>query len=310
MRNLLVWILPPLIGAFIGYITNLIAIKMLFRPLKEIRLFGFRIPFTPGILPKERGKLADSIGGMVERELLTPGILRERLAKPEVREKIGTALGSYTDQTLERPLSSWLEDPRERNTDSLLAEVFRDFANSDIFDSFLEETIRIWASGRDQDPFESENNFGSWVKSRVRDVRAMFIPAAKGMIKGNITREMKNQVRGDPSFFRRIMESVVEKYPGITLGEFLSLGEKKKLRMNSLLTDKAMSTLDENLDSALQTVNVKALVSDRVNSMDMLRVEKLILDVMAGQLKWISFFGGILGALIGFLQVLLSFLMG
>jgi uncharacterized membrane protein YheB (UPF0754 family) len=40
----------------------------------------------------------------------------------------------------------------------------------------------------------------------------------------------------------------------------------------------------------------------------MLRVEKIILDVMAGQLKWINFFGAILGALIGFSQVLLSLL--
>jgi uncharacterized membrane protein YheB (UPF0754 family) len=51
---------------------------------------------------------------------------------------------------------------------------------------------------------------------------------------------------------------------------------------------------------------VKVLVSDRIDSLDMLRVEKIVLDVMAGQLKWINFFGAILGALIGFIQVFLS----
>ena len=58
MNSLLVWCIPPLAGAVIGYVTNAVAIKMLFRPLTEIRVFGIRLPFTPGILPRHRHKLA------------------------------------------------------------------------------------------------------------------------------------------------------------------------------------------------------------------------------------------------------------
>ncbi|MDR1636833.1 MAG: DUF445 family protein, partial [Treponema sp.] len=72
MNNWFFWLVPPLAGAFIGFLTNVLAIRMLFRPLKELRIFGIRLPFTPGILPRERRRLADSIGRMVERELLTP----------------------------------------------------------------------------------------------------------------------------------------------------------------------------------------------------------------------------------------------
>jgi len=124
MKSILFWILPPLVGAFIGYVTNLVAIKMLFRPLKKVRLFGFDLPFTPGIFPKERHKLAESIGRMVEQELLTPGVLRERLAREEVREKIGTTLSDYTDQMLARPLSYWLE---ERPGDFPIKEILKNF---------------------------------------------------------------------------------------------------------------------------------------------------------------------------------------
>ncbi|MDR0302848.1 MAG: DUF445 family protein, partial [Treponema sp.] len=49
---------PPIAGAIIGFVTNVVAIRMLFRPLKEIRFLGARLPFTPGILPKQRQKLA------------------------------------------------------------------------------------------------------------------------------------------------------------------------------------------------------------------------------------------------------------
>ena len=303
MNTLLSWIIPPLVGAFIGYITNVVAIKMLFRPLKEIRFFGFRLPFTPGILPRERHKLADSIGSMVERELITPGVLKERLARPEVREKMENSLGSYTEQILERPLSSLLED---KPGDFPLSELLKDFVNSVVFDSYLEELLAIWAGLKTPSPDDDGNSLGSWVKSKVRNVGVMFVPAARNLIKGGLVKQINSQVQGEPSLYRQALEKLMEKYPGITLREFLSLGKAKKKRIDYFIVDKAVTTLDENIDGTLSSVNVKVLVSDRINSLDMIRVEKIILDVMADQLKWINVFGGILGALIGFVQVILN----
>ena len=49
MNTIVLFVVPPIAGAIIAYITNVIAIKMLFRPLNEIRVFGIRVPFTPGI---------------------------------------------------------------------------------------------------------------------------------------------------------------------------------------------------------------------------------------------------------------------
>ena len=46
------YILPPLIGAVIGYFTNMIAVKMLFYPRKPIYVFGHQLPLTPGAIPK------------------------------------------------------------------------------------------------------------------------------------------------------------------------------------------------------------------------------------------------------------------
>lgn len=71
------YITPMLIGSIIGYFTNWLAIRMLFRPHEEKRIFGFKIPFTPGMIPKERGRIARSVGETVEDYLLTPeGILK------------------------------------------------------------------------------------------------------------------------------------------------------------------------------------------------------------------------------------------
>jgi uncharacterized membrane protein YheB (UPF0754 family) len=57
-------------------------------------------------------------------------------------------------------------------------------------------------------------------------------------------------------------------------------------------------------------MNIRAMVAARIDSLDMLRVERIVLDVMADQLKWINFFGAILGALIGGAQILVSSVLG
>ncbi len=71
MNNFLQFAAPPVLGAFIGYLTNYVAIKMLFRPLKKWHVFGIRVPMTPGVIPSKRHMLAENIGEMVGKHLLT-----------------------------------------------------------------------------------------------------------------------------------------------------------------------------------------------------------------------------------------------
>jgi hypothetical protein len=86
------WLIPPLIGAVIGYITNWLAIKMLFRPFAEVRLMGIRMPFTPGLLPRERKRISRSIGETVASELLTAEVVRKRLSEPDISAATATAI--------------------------------------------------------------------------------------------------------------------------------------------------------------------------------------------------------------------------
>lgn len=56
------YIVAPFVGGIIGYVTINIAIRMLFRPHKAKYLLGLKIPFTPGIIPKEKGRIASKLG--------------------------------------------------------------------------------------------------------------------------------------------------------------------------------------------------------------------------------------------------------
>lgn len=74
-------------GAVIGYITNWLAIKMLFRPHTEKRIFGMKIPFTPGLIAKEKDRIAKSVGDAIGTHLLTSETMVEALRTNGMDEK-------------------------------------------------------------------------------------------------------------------------------------------------------------------------------------------------------------------------------
>lgn len=79
MNLLLTIIFMVLIGAIIGGSTNYLAIKMLFHPYKAVYLFGKRLPFTPGLLPKRQEELATQLGKVVVDHLLTPKSIQNKI---------------------------------------------------------------------------------------------------------------------------------------------------------------------------------------------------------------------------------------
>jgi len=95
-------ILSPAAGAVIGYFTNYVAIKMLFRPYKPIKFAGVNLPFTPGLIPKERERIAKALGEAVGKQILTEDTLRNSLLKKEMLAYIGNTVASFVEKAEER----------------------------------------------------------------------------------------------------------------------------------------------------------------------------------------------------------------
>lgn len=76
------------VGAVIGGVTNVIAIRMLFHPFKPYYIFKMRIPFTPGLIPKRREEIATKIGQVIEEHLITESVILQKLNEPNTREAI------------------------------------------------------------------------------------------------------------------------------------------------------------------------------------------------------------------------------
>jgi hypothetical protein len=95
-------------------------------------------------------------------------------------------------------------------------------------------------------------------------------------------------------------------HAAMTVGEFFSIDEEKKRRIDDAILKKLFFLADRQAESVLKTINIRVMVTERIDSLDMPQVERIVLDVMADQLKWINLFGAILGAMIGGAEILLS----
>ncbi|MEH2293104.1 DUF445 domain-containing protein [Nostoc sp.] len=90
--HLWLYVSPPVLGGIIGYFTNDIAIKMLFRPYRAIYIAGRRVPFTPGLIPRNQERLAKNISDTIMKSLLTPEELQNLARRLLQTERVQAAI--------------------------------------------------------------------------------------------------------------------------------------------------------------------------------------------------------------------------
>lgn len=98
MHALFIILFMMVVGAIIGGITNVIAIKMLFHPFNPYYIFKMRIPFTPGLIPKRRDEIANKIGQVIEEHLLTEELIRQKLNDGQAKDAINEMIMNQLTQ--------------------------------------------------------------------------------------------------------------------------------------------------------------------------------------------------------------------
>lgn len=99
------------VGAAVGAATNYMAIKMLFRPYKPIYFKKWKLPLTPGLIPKRRGDLAIQLGKTVSEYLLTPDTIKKKFLSEEIRTNVLTFAQEKVAQevfTNNKTISDWI----------------------------------------------------------------------------------------------------------------------------------------------------------------------------------------------------------
>ncbi|KXG77647.1 hypothetical protein AN618_10240 [Fervidicola ferrireducens] len=127
-------VFTPLIGAFIGWQTNVLAIRLIFRPLKPIKILGMEFQ---GLIPKRRKELAKNIGEVLEREIISSDDIINRLTAEEMKLQILSRIKSIIEQkineklaylpgSLKTVIANFLLDAVDRNGEMVYEELKKD----------------------------------------------------------------------------------------------------------------------------------------------------------------------------------------
>lgn len=137
------------IGALIGWITNYIAIKMLFRPYKEINLIFFKIQ---GLIPKRKDEIGAGIADTIDKELLSIKDIIGQLSNDEFFEKMEALIDDVMEKDLKSKIKEKFPFMQLFLSDSVLNEIKQTikniiFENKEqviaFFSSYVEEKVNF-----------------------------------------------------------------------------------------------------------------------------------------------------------------------
>ena len=282
----------PLIGAVIGYCTNYIAVKMLFYPKKEIKIWGHKLPFTPGAIPKGKPRLAKAIGNIVANTLLTEEDLKKKILSDEtenaVVEKIMDGLSTNLHTSINRicPEEEYT-NVKEKVTNLLTDQILESVQNMNLEHIIVEEAgkaVKSKTKGTMLEMFLNDEMLNSLIQPVGGEIVNYIQVSGADYIKGEISRKL----------------AALEEKSILELCDNLNVSQDSARGMVSSLYQTAIESAAGNLVSNL---NIAGIIEEKVSEMCIDDLEKMVLSVMKKELDTIVNLGALVGAILGMLNI-------
>jgi len=299
------YISGPVLGAVIGYITNDIAIRMLFRPRTAKYIFGKRVPFTPGIIPKEKNRIAGAIGGAISENLMNKEVLEKTLLSDEMLEKLRNAVDEFfntqlhNEETLEQFAAHYLTTDeisamRESTCDEIAKLITAKLRNKAIGANI--------AHAATQHVIEKTR---SSVAGKIKADRLLEVIASpiESKLAQHINEVLKEQA---PSMSTRIVYTEADKLMSMPMCELFKGHEQQLEQAREGIVSVYRTIISDHLPRILESINISKIVESRIQEMDMEEVEKIIFSVMHKELRAIVWLGALLGSIMGTIMTFIN----
>lgn len=282
----------PIVGAVIGYGTNWLAIKMLFRPVKPIKIGRFTLPFTPGIIPKRKEKLAKAIGEMVGNKLFTKRDIENRLLSEEVEETIVCKVMSFF--TCEDTIKNVLLDNIEEKTYWQARENLKEVVSEKIKDGLLQLQIGELIRKEGAQVIRTKVKGGFLRMFVTDDLIDSFLEPMGAEFEKYLQEQGQEKIRP-------VVERQMDSIENMTVKDFMEQFQSKefveKIRMSY------RTFVVNRVGSFLEKLDITSIVEEKVKQMEVLELEKLLLSVMKKELGALVNLGALLGFVLGTLNI-------
>ena len=298
------YLIGPAVGAVIGYITNDLAIRMLFRPHQAKYIMGVHVPFTPGIIPKEKARMAGAIGKAVSENLMNREVLEKSLLSDEMLTKISQAIDEFVttqstnNETIEEFARHYLSEDditamRKNVTDGVVKMV-----TAKLQDSNMGGSIAHMAT---QHVMEKTRN-----SLAGRLGAEMILQPIAQLIEGVLAKHINEILRNNS---QQMVQDLVMKESddlmGMTMSQLTTGHDEQVAQIKSGIMSAYRVIITEHLPRILQDIDISGIIEQRINDMEMAEAEAIILDVMKKELRAIIWLGALLGSIMGTLTTIL-----
>ena len=294
-------IIAPLVGGAIGYITNDLAIRMLFRPRRAIYIGKFHVPFTPGLIPSQQGRIAVSIGDVISDQLLNEETLRQTLLSEQtlntLRDKVRKGLHALSED--QRKVRELVRKGSVREKINMSADDLQQKLTNIVCERINEAKLGYTI-------------LDSVVWSRMDNItqNKLFNRIVDGAVQESIKEKMAEKVDeiiadNAPGAVSAMIGKYRAEVLDMRVCDIYARYQDREDMLIDRLTDLYVSILSNNLDKLLKAINIRQIVIDKINSLDPADLEKLIFDIARSELRAIVLLGALLGFIMGFVNLLL-----
>lgn len=320
------YILAPFVGGVIGYITNDIAIRMLFRPHKAKYVFGLHVPFTPGIIPKEKGRIADAIGGVISENLMNKDVLERYLLSDEMVGKLRSSVDEFINQqkvneeTIRDFLSHYLSveeidmifrsvnesltnQMSDKLADPIVGETVANLAMNHVANKLHNEGVQVLLASLGGLAGGLAGIFGGIAGGTIvnRFLEMLREPAEK-LLANNINNMLSSNGQ---QIVSNMVDGEVESFLNKKISDLLNGHDTQLAQVVNTIESLYRTIIEEHLPRILESINISKIVRERINEMDVNDTEKLIFQVMEKELKAIVWLGAGLGVIMGSINCLI-----
>lgn len=293
------WLWGPVVGAVIGLITNGIAIRMLFRPFYPVKIGNFTLPFTPGLIPKEKARIARSIGVVVSDNLVNVEVLRRGLINEAVNQKLSDAVeglvanGENSEHTIGQKLNMLFGVGRVTGLTKTTEEKITDY----VYKRAVSLDLGNNAIDMIQKEFERQ-------ASEEPDVPNFNItPFILGMVGPRIAEKINAAVEGQGrQVIGSFIDSEATQLLAIPLKDIAANSREYVPVMQEWLIHTYEKVVEEALPKVLAQINIAGLVEEQINKFSVQELEKMLVDLMHKELGAIIYLGGLLGFVMGIIM--------
>lgn len=285
----------PVIGAVIGYCTNYIAVKMLFRPRRPVYLFGHKLPLTPGAIPKGKDRLAKAVANVVTTSLITPEDLEKQLTAPAVEGAVVNKLMDVMEQNTRESLlaitgsEDRYERGREKLTQMLTQQILEGVQNMDVGSIIVregEKAVQEKLAGSMLAMFISMDKISAITGDMGGRIAQYLEEHGAEHIQPEVEAKLAQLESGNPMQILHDMD-----VDASVVGECLRSVYRRVIRGGA--------------EQAISQLNLAAMIEEKINAMSVEELEKMVLAVMKKELNMIVNLGALIGLILGLLNIFL-----